>query len=152
MYNYEYVNDVNTFAENISHDIYECARLSRDSRAMHRPNDGDTNSARWARLLQDKDDRRVWQSINWKGCLRDSDANASVKPSDKEFKCFYDNLMNLPTNDFVDICQEVNVTIPVLDDPISPAEVIAQISKMKADKACVPDGIALGVFRLLPAQ
>ena len=60
--------------------------------------------------------------------------------------------MNVPTDDFTDICREVNVTIPVLDSPISPDEVASQINKMKADKSCGPDGIAPGVFKLLSAQ
>lgn len=62
--------------------------------------------------------------------------------------------MNVLTDDIADIqvCKEVNVTIPVSDDPISPDEVTAQINKMKADKACDHDGIAPGVFRMLPSQ
>ena len=44
------------------------------------------------------------------------------------------------------------VTIPVLDDPINPAEVECQIKKMKIDKACGPDGLSPGVLTMLPAQ
>ena len=152
MSNDYYINDVNTFAENISSDIYERARRSCNSSETHCAGDGNANLAGWDRLLQDKDDKWVWQAINWKGCLHDDDTDTHVKPSDKEFKRFYDNLMNMPTDDFAEICQEINVAIPVLDDPISPVEVTTQINKMKADKACGPDGIAPGVFRLLPAQ
>ena len=39
--------------------------------------------------------------------------------------------------------------MPVLDDPISPAEVAAQIGRLKPDKACGPDGIAPGTLKLL---
>ena len=150
---YEHINDVNAFAKNLSDTLYECARGSRETAGVT-PRAGDAadaNLARWDRLLQDTDDKRVWQAINWKGCLQD-DTDADVKPSDEEFRSFYDHLMNVPTDDFTDICQEVNVTIPVLDSPISPDEVASQINKMKADKSCGPDGIAPGVFKLLSAQ
>ncbi len=40
----------------------------------------------------------------------------------------------------------------MIDDPVSPNEVTAQVNKMKADKSCGPDGIAPGVFKLLPAH
>ena len=57
--------------------------------------------------------------------------------------------MNVATDD---LANEYRATIPVLDDPISPAEGSTQISKSKADKACCPDSITPGVFMLLPAQ
>ena len=53
-------------------------------------------------------------------------------------------------DDRVDVTTEV--TIPILDEPIIPTQVHEQIRKMKPDKACGPDGLAPGVFSLLPAQ
>ena len=52
--------------------------------------------------------------------------------------------------DVVDVNTEV--TIPVLDELISPAQIKQQVRKMKVDKACGPDGLPPGVFSLLPAQ
>ena len=40
----------------------------------------------------------------------------------------------------------------MLDDTITTDEVALQIRKMNADKACGPDGITPGVFKLLPAN
>ena len=45
-----------------------------------------------------------------------------------------------------------DVTIPVLDDPISPNEVQIQIKKLKGNKACGPDGVPPGVFKILPIE
>lgn len=45
-----------------------------------------------------------------------------------------------------------NVTIPILDDPITPEEVQQQIKRIKPDKACGPDGIPSGTMKMLPAQ
>ena len=60
--------------------------------------------------------------------------------------------MNVPTPNLADECRDAQLTVPLLDDPISAAEVSAQIAKINGNKACGPDGIAPGVFKLLPAQ
>ncbi len=101
--------------------------------------------------LQDRDNRRVCQAINWKGCLQDDDDN-KVKTTDEEFKHFYEDLRGTATSSHVDQCRDVTVSIPVLDDLISPGEVSAQVDHIKADEACGPDGIPPGVFKLLPVQ
>ena len=104
----------------------------------------------WDRLLLHRDDKRVWQAISWKGTLNDS-LHADSKPTDEEFKLHYDNLLDVATADPANECRDLYVTIPLLDDPISYTEVSsAQVNKIKADKACGPDGIAPGVFKLLP--
>ncbi len=43
-----------------------------------------------------------------------------------------------------------DLTVLVLDDPISPAEVDFQIRKIKVDIACGPDGLPPGVLAMLP--
>lgn len=60
--------------------------------------------------------------------------------------------MNVPAPDLLNECRDTQVTIPVLDDPISHAEISAQITKINANKACGPDGIAPCVFNMLPDQ
>lgn len=54
--------------------------------------------------MQDKYDKRVWQAINCNGCLHEDDTYTHLKPSDEEFKSFYDNSMNVSTDDFADMC------------------------------------------------
>ena len=148
--NYENVNDVNNFAQNISNVLYECARSSREVRDEGRVGVHSNSSlARWDRLLLDRNDRRVWQAINWKGCLQE-DTRTGVRPTDEEFKNFYEELMGTARNNLTDEYRESSVSIPVLDDPITLGEVSTQVDNIKADKACGPDGIAPGVLKLLP--
>lgn len=100
--------------------------------------------------MQDQDDRRMWQAINWKGLLQNDD-KAYVTPSDADFKDIYESVMNPTINeDFSLSSPDVHVNIPILDDPISADEVVEQINKIKPDKACGPDGVSLDVFKILP--
>ena len=155
---YERFNDVDVFAQNMSDALYESAKSSRLVNGR-RGGDGTSTATatvpgsifRWDKLLQDRDDRRVWQAINWKGCL-DDDVNNDIRPTDEEFKQFYEDLLGTATSNLDDECRGATVSIPVLDDVITPEEVVAQVGHIKTDKACGPDGISPGVFRLLPAQ
>ncbi len=47
---------------------------------------------------------------------------------------------------------ETQTYVPVLDDPISEAEVFDEITRMSQDKAPGTDGIPVGTFRYLPDQ
>ena len=134
--------DVNVFANNISNALYECAESSRCTpapRANHASNLG-----RWERLLEDADDARVWKAISWKGDFEASKSNKDT-PSDEDFKVHFEHVLN-PGNVQPLSHISTDVTMPVLDDPISPAEVECQIKKMKVDKACGPDGLTPGVL------
>ena len=43
-----------------------------------------------------------------------------------------------------------DISIPLLDDPIDPGEVVHVIEKqLKPNKGCGPDGLSPGIFRLL---
>ena len=48
--------------------------------------------------MQDQDDRRMWQAINWKGLLQNDD-KAYVTPSDADFKDIYESVMNPTINE-----------------------------------------------------
>lgn len=48
----------------------------------------------WEPLLQDRNDRQVWQAISWNGSLSDG-VQTNSKPSDEEFQLYYDNLMKV---------------------------------------------------------
>ena len=141
------MNNVNTFNTNVVSVLYECAKESRA--AVVREED-DNSMDRWERLLRETDHKRVWQAINWKGNLETYDKSL-VTPSDEEFKEYFGNDTN-PGN--VNVAEmgliDTAVNIPLLDDPITPQEVVAQIARVKPDKACGPDGVPPGVFKLLP--
>ena len=79
------------------------------------------NAEKWKRLLNGNDPRLIWKSIGWNG---DVDTSCSVSPTDEEFKIHFEDLLN---PDGVENC-EIDVsdapTIPILDDLITPVEVV----------------------------
>ncbi len=128
----------------------ECARKSRQTSEAN-VNQSEVHFSRWKRLLSDADNVRVWKAISWKGDFETSKSSSTDVPSDGEFKRHFEGMLNSlsaapPAHVSTDI------TIPVLDDSISLAEVENQVKRMKANKACGPDGLTLGVFSMLPAQ
>lgn len=104
------------------------------ARERERGSSSDSLLSRWEQLLQDRDDRRVWQTSTWKGSLSDS-VQIDDKPFDEEFQHYYANLMKVFTPDLADECRDAQVTVPLLNDPIS-AAVSAQITKINRNKAC----------------
>ncbi|KAG0719521.1 hypothetical protein GWK47_050302 [Chionoecetes opilio] len=129
--------DVNVMADSVTEVLYECVRKS-ENHVCHNIY-SDNNLDRWERLLQDRDDSRVWRAIDWKGNVNVSGSVGESRPSDEEFKTHFETVLN-PTQaatNYPDI--DTNLSIPILDDPITPQEVELQIRKMKPDKACGPD-------------
>ena len=144
-------NDVNVLASNVTDALYTCA-VKSVSRVRSEGYSND-NLGRWEKLLGDGDDARVWKAIDWRGNVTMSGYGGDICPNDEEFKAHFESVLNPPvTLDpyLGDIATDV--TIPILDDPILPAEVHEQIRKLKPDKACGPDGLSPGIFSLLPAQ
>lgn len=72
------------------------------------------------------------------------------RPSDEEFRTYFERVLNPP--DFVPPPDDVstNVSILVLHGLISTAEVECQIKKMNVDKACGTYGLPPGVLIMLP--
>lgn len=128
-------------AKKISNSLYGCARSSvREARVIAR----DRAVGRWERLLDNTDDLQLWRAINWKGEY-DNDIKPDCCPVEDEFKCFYERNFNPPSVVKLSECNfNSNVTIPILDNPISPEEVQQQIKHLKPDKACGPDGVPPG--------
>ena len=107
--------------------------------------------ARWERLVHDRDDKRVWAAIDWRGeCIENE--NAEVKPSNEDSRVHYDEIY-YPVGSTTLVpnqCQS-DVFIPVLDEPIQVDEVMRQIYNMKPNKSCSPDSVSPGVVKYLPA-
>ena len=140
-------DDVNVMTNKVTDALYECVTRSE---VRGRGGVSDDGLGRWQRMLSDRDDARVWKAVNWKGdvdVMNDGDENL---PSDTESKDYFEELFNPDDMDGIaDVT--TGLTIPVLDEPITPLEVELQIRKMKPNKACGPDGLASGIS-LLPAQ
>ena len=91
--------------------------------------------------MRDTDDASVWKAISWE---RDFGAGKNDKdtcPSDEEFKVHFERVLN-PTPTPSPLHVTIVLTIPVLDDPITPAEVECQIKKLKAGKPAGMTGSA----------
>lgn len=74
-----------------------------------------------------------------------------VKPSDEEFKACIESTLN--SHDVLPVSWDglnTLVTVPVLDKQTSDWETEREARSIKANKACGPDGLALGIFKLLP--
>lgn len=74
-------------------------------------------------------------------------------PTDQDFKTHFEAVLNsTDVTDYDEHNDTADITIPVLDEPIMPAELMKQIRKMKKYKASGPDGFPPSVFPLLPDQ
>ena len=73
-------------------------------------------------MFHDKDDARVWRVIDWQSNFDVCIHGEEVSPNDEEFKAHFERVLN-PRSVFPDCDVSADVTIPVLDCHISPAEV-----------------------------
>ena len=145
------VSDISECEKNMIMAIYNCIQNSVITPG-HSVQQYDVTLGRWERLLNDKDDSRVWRAVNWKGEI-DVNNPRDMCPSDEEFRIHLEAVLNPDVETVSGVSQmATNVSIPVLDGPILPDQVEQQIKKMKPDKACGPDGLPPGVFSLLPVQ
>ena len=105
---------------------------------------------RWERLMRDSDDARVWKALDWKGQFNDN-IISNDSPTDQEFKDFYEAHINEHCNHQQEYILDTSycVNVPILDNQITPKEVMDQIDCMKANKSCGPDGIPPGVYKFL---
>ena len=110
---------------------------------------------RWQQLLKDGNHARIWQALNWKEEVSQAShpAHDITQPSDVDFQIHFSEIFNPPDVEHPDVKELVSaVHIPVLDDPVSPREVEDQVRRVKAGKACEPDGVPPGVLKALPTE
>ena len=143
-------SSVESLCTEFSNRIYECSASSK------RPAPDDPvlspDLSRWQRIIDCDDPKTLWRAIDWKGEF--NPAPDKEKPSDLEFQVHLEKLLN--PADLEDeawpTLNENNVTIPLLDDPISQAETTYAMHKqLKPGKQAGPDGNSPGTFHLLPA-
>ena len=142
--------NIDGYVNSVSNILYECSQNSQTRYNVS--NNNDNSLERWDRLLNDNDDARVWQAIDWKGQYQENNDNR-ICPNDEQFKDFYEELLNHTrvAEDPIDL-NDYNVTIPVLDGEILENEVRTQIHKLKSGKSGGPDGLCPGLFKVLPVQ
>ena len=145
---------VDNFCNQLTNVLYDTCWAARHNDQTAHPAQGRTSNdaqSRWQTLLQNKDTKSIWSSINWKGQFEPQNGQKH-KPSDECFRRHFEKLLNQdpPGDDliipFTDVC------IPILDDPISIQEVKNTITKLRRDKASGVDGIPPGVLKLIEAE
>ena len=142
--------DTETCVRDVCSVLYQCARGSR-VRCNH--SEYDDSVSRWERLVEEGDDGRLWRAINWRGELSGGEDVGGVRltPTDGEFKDHFESLYNPPDEGVPSVnVLHGDVYMPVLDDPIMQEEVSVQVRRLRGNKACGPDGVPPGVFKLLP--
>ncbi len=115
-------NDLNSYVNSLSDTLYACAKSSVGD-CEERMSIGRTELGRWERLMQNADDARVWRAIDWKGNYSTSVYGDGALPSDVEFRDHFEKILNpAQVTEAEPLDLATNISIPVLDEPISPLE------------------------------
>ena len=140
---------VDSLCNEFSDLIYQCA--SSCKAPPPEPMSHSPDLSRWQRIIDCDDPKLLWRAIDWKGEF--DPTPEKEKPSDEEFRVHLEQLLN-PADLNDDWPTVVNqVSIPVLDDPISVTECSEVIQKqLKPGKQAGPDGNSPGAFHLLPVE
>ena len=122
---------------NVTNMLYKCSEASQAPVSVTNVVSGGN---RWDRLLNDRDDTRVWKAIDWQGKFQDGATNSNT-PSNDEFKTYYETFCN---PDLDEDCIDSNHSpyVPILDDAITVDELSLQIQKMRPEKASGVDGVS----------
>ncbi len=139
-------DDINVVADAIPNELYRCTERSKNSdRVVEYSMD---NMGKWERLLQDKDDSRVWRAIDWKDNFDVSTFGNDKSPSDEAFEEHFETILN-PQHTTRSNNVTRNVRIPVLNDLFPQMRFVNRFETLKPDEACGPDGIAPGILNIL---
>ncbi|MPC59118.1 hypothetical protein E2C01_053133 [Portunus trituberculatus] len=108
----------------------------------------DEGHPRWRRLLDTKDSKLIWKSVNWKGDI----VNDCVEmPSEQQFKVHFEELLNAADSGMLENIEMENLPyIPVLDDPFTPNELEQTLNGMNVMKSY--SRLCPGIVRRLPAS
>ena len=141
-------NDITTLVDETANLLYQCVKSSK------KPDSGkeyDRSQSRWQRILDSKDEKLLWQAVNWKG---EFDGRVKDAPPSSEFQQHFEQVLNPDNQNEVDFTGiDTNVTIPILDNLIHPDEVEAVLNRhIKPNKGSGPDGVPPGILTLLPAS
>ena len=133
--------------EVISDSIYESGRQN----IMQLPVTQSNGDNKWQRILSSNDDKALWKSINWKGEIGDTDQEC---PSEAAFQEHLETVLNpVEAEPVLAANYQSNTFVPVLDNPIDPAEVDYVLQKqLKSGKAPGLDGISPGLLKWLPVH
>ena len=143
------------FCCNVTDTIYRACQKARQRAPQPQSDVGEHQVAlsahsRWGKLLNLRDPKTIWKAINWRG---EFELPGDIKdgPSDEEFTSHFGNLLGPTEGRDID-APTVNMYVPVLDDPITMNEVVAEVKRLKSCKAAGTDGVPPGALKLLPSE
>ena len=142
---------IDSLLENVTETLYTCASQSK-RKVVNRYENSATSGNRWQRMLAANDSRTLWKGIDWNGKYQETPLEEG--PTEGAFQNHLERLLNPDDIAPVTICNsEEQVTIPLLDDPFIPEELLHVVDKqIKPDKSCDITGLSPGILKLLPAN
>ena len=141
--------DLDTLLDNATSTLYDCAAKSKRAVIDHYENSAKPAN-RWQRIIAANDSRTLWKGIDWNGQYRETASEEG--PTEGAFQNHLERLLNpCDVDPIVPDDLYTDVSIPLLDDPFQPDELLHVIDKqVKPDKSCDTNGLAPGVLKMLP--
>ena len=143
--------DPTLLLENFTDTLYNCAVNSK-RKMVNQYEEADTTANRWHRIRAANDSRTLWKGIDWNGKYRETVTEEG--PPEAAFQDHLERLLN-PADASPIVMEDLDthVTIPLLDDPFAPEELLHVVdNQIKPDKSCDRSGLAPGVLKLLPVN
>ena len=106
----------------------------------------DQSKPRWARILESKDPKTIWKSVNWRGTF---DNATETQPSDNAFKNHFERLLS--QNDHINenyVNTEDAPYVPFLDNTFDYSELENAVKSLDPNKSF--SGICPGILKSLP--
>ena len=140
---------VDTLLENVTDELYKCAARSKRTAINHYENAAKPSN-RWQRIIAAKDSRTLWKGIDWNGKYQETALDEG--PTEAAFQDHLERLLNpADAEPIVSDDLTTEVSIPILDDPFQPEELLHVVEKqLKPDKSCDVTGLSPGVLKMLP--
>lgn len=88
--------EVDDAVKHLSEALYQCANASQVP-PVPPLQPIPTTSTRWDRIIQSKNEKQIWDAINWRGELYDGSYSHNVdscSPSDSQFKTHFEHLLH----------------------------------------------------------
>ena len=143
--------NVDTLCQQLADTLYDTAQCAKLKRNLVE-NCGEVNNSteRWRKVLENKDSRQLWQSVDWSGSFA-TPPDVQITPSVKQFCDHYNALLNPSglSEEYINFQPITEKYIPILDDDITVDEVRVQMSRLRSNKAAGCDGVAPGLLKLL---
>ena len=144
-----YTGNIEEWSGLLCESLYDAASGSKSAQPANLQSGTDN---RWSAALRRGNSREIWKAIDWAGDTAGGCRGSADRPTDGDFKQHFEELLGSVDYTLETDAVTSDVSIPILDDQITPMEVDQCIRSLKTDKSAGPDGIAPELFRLLPVE